>query len=98
MTKNHSPCINQLSQVLSYSLGEDYLKTEKIICEKLNEEDKRPCYEGLGKRIGEIHFLNTSEGIGDCKRLNQRYFPICKESVCMVQKIYRSYLNETYCN
>lgn len=95
-------CILKISYTLSYSLGPDYMKTEEILCksESLNSTEKNMCYFMLGKRIGEIYFLNVTEGIGQCNKIQDKYDnhpDFCIEGVCTVQHIFSNDLDFEQC-
>lgn len=89
-------CVSKISYVLVYSLGEKYLDAEKILCEKINSSQDI-CYFILGKRIGEINFLNLSKGLQDCNKINTEFSDACIEGICSLNHVFNSNLSYEEC-
>ena len=94
---NRGMCVFRVSYDLAFSLGDNYLNAEGILCKDLIGIEKTYCYESLGKRIGEKNFFNVSNGIKECKEVNNQFKNICITSVCNVQRIFRPYANNSEC-
>jgi hypothetical protein len=95
--KDSKICITEISYDLAYSLGKEYIKTENILCSKLDDKYKKYCYAMIGQRIGQVNFLDYNDGLGDCRKLDSDYFSVCEERVCFIQNVYRPYANNK-CN
>ena len=86
--KNEEFCVLKTSYELTYSLGPNYIKTEQVLCNKLSEKEKKYCYFSIGKRIGEIHFLNITRGIEECGNLPSEYSSYCFQGVCSIKYVF----------